>query len=99
HGLRAVVIERRVLGVAIHEALRAERLPDDREVDLLPLQRLQVVGAAADDVGDPELAIVDAVLLDRGRETQPRDRPRDDHDPPGPEFLPVAYVLPPAHPP
>src|SRR6202011_1565594 len=66
----------------------AERMPHHRQVDLLALERLQVVAAASHDVHDAELAVVEAVLLNRGRELEPRDGAGPDPDPlrgdPGP---------------
>src|SRR6266511_272328 len=80
HGLGVVVVDGWVLGVAVDDTLGAERLPHHGHVDLLALQRLEIVGAAAHHVDDLELAVVEPVFLRGGRELQPRDGARSDPD-------------------
>jgi hypothetical protein len=91
------MVDGRVLGDAVEDALGAEGLPHHGHVDLLGLERLQVVAPAAHDVDDLELAVVDAVHLRGSGELQPRNRARAHPDGLGGEGLPVLDVLALAH--
>src|SRR5688572_22614279 len=92
-GLRAVVVQRRIGAEAVDDGLGAERLPHHRHVDFLALQRLEVVRAAADDVDDLELVVLQVVLLHRGGELEPGDRAGADADALVADLLPVLDVL------
>ena len=87
----------RVRAKALGDGLRTERLPHHRQVDLLALQRPEVVAAAANDVHDLELAVVQAVLLDGGGELEPGDGPGADADAFVGKRRPVRHVFAFAH--
>src|SRR5262252_9499986 len=74
HRLGVVVGDRRILRPTLHDALGAEGVPDYGQIDLLALQRLEIVAATSHDVDDAQLAVVEPVLLHRRRELEPGDR-------------------------
>ena len=95
--LGVVVVERGIGAVAIDDRLGAERLPHHGHVDFLSLQGGEIVAAAADDVDDLQSVVLQRILLDPGREFQPRDRAGADADALVGHVLPVLDVLALAH--